>query len=99
PRGEAARRRRGPMTLKPADPQAIVIFGASGDLTKRKLLPGFFHLYSEGLLPHGFAIVGYARTEMTTEQFHAYAKSVIAEFGKAAPNGEAWEEVSADVPS
>ena len=44
------------MTLKPADPQAIVIFGASGDLTKRKLLPAFFHLYAEGLLPHGFAI-------------------------------------------
>ncbi len=80
------------MTLKPADPQAIVIFGASGDLTKRKLLPAFFHLYSEGLLPHGFAIVGYARTEMTNEQFHGYAKSVVAEFGKAEPKGEVWED-------
>ena len=51
----------------PASPQAIVIFGASGDLTKRKLLPAFWHLFVEGLLPQGFAIVGYARTEMTDD--------------------------------
>src|SRR5205085_6864448 len=56
--------RRPPMALKPAEPQAIVIFGASGDLTKRKLLPAFWHLFSEGLLPQGIAIVGYSRTEM-----------------------------------
>ena len=43
-------------------PQAVVIFGASGDLTKRKLLPAFYHLYLQGLLPKGFAIIGYSRT-------------------------------------
>ena len=43
-------------------PQAVVIFGASGDLTKRKLLPAFYHLFLEGMMPKGFAIVGYART-------------------------------------
>ena len=46
-------------------PTALVIFGASGDLTRRKLLPAFYHLFVEGLLPHGFAIVGYARSKMT----------------------------------
>ncbi|HVH53511.1 MAG TPA: glucose-6-phosphate dehydrogenase, partial [Actinomycetota bacterium] len=46
-------------------PQAVVIFGASGDLTKRKLLPAFWSLFVQGLLPKGFAISGYARTEMT----------------------------------
>ena len=80
------------MTLKPADPHAIVIFGASGDLTKRKLLPAFFHLYSEGLLPHGFAIVGYARTEMTDEQFHDYARQAVATHAKVEPRGEVWED-------
>ncbi len=80
------------MTLKPAKPQAIVIFGASGDLTKRKLLPSFYHLYAEGLLPHGFALVGYARTPMTDAQFHEYARVAVGQFGKAEPSGEVWED-------
>jgi glucose-6-phosphate 1-dehydrogenase len=80
------------VTLAPTHPQAIVIFGASGDLTKRKLLPAFFHLYAEGLLPHGFALVGYARTPMTDEQFHEGARAAVAEFGKAEPRGEVWED-------
>jgi glucose-6-phosphate 1-dehydrogenase len=42
-------------------PQAAVIFGASGDLTKRKLLPAFWHLWLQRRLPKGFALVGYAR--------------------------------------
>ena len=51
--------------MKPPDPQVVVIFGASGDLTRRKLLPAFFHFFVEGLFLEGFAIVGYARSEMT----------------------------------
>jgi glucose-6-phosphate 1-dehydrogenase len=80
------------MTLKPADPQAVVLFGASGDLTRRKLLPAFYHLFVEGLLPHGFAIVGYARTEMKDEEFHRYAADAVKEFGRSEPSGEQWED-------
>ncbi|MFN2543669.1 MAG: glucose-6-phosphate dehydrogenase [Actinomycetota bacterium] len=80
------------MVLKPADPQAVVLFGASGDLTRRKLLPAFFHLFVEGLLPHGFAIVGYARTEMSDEEFHEYAADAVKEFGRCDPTGEDWED-------
>ncbi|MDY3973967.1 MAG: glucose-6-phosphate dehydrogenase [Veillonella caviae] len=50
-------------------PGAIVIFGASGDLTKRKLLPAIFALYKRNLLPEQFAVVGVARTEMSNEEF------------------------------
>jgi glucose-6-phosphate 1-dehydrogenase len=82
------------MALKPPDPHAIVIFGASGDLTKRKLLPAFYHLYSEGLLPHAFAIVGYARTEMSDDEFRDEAREAIHTFGKTEPAGEAWEDFS-----
>src|SRR5207302_3925847 len=92
---EARRRRAGRgslMTIKPADPQAVVIFGASGDLTKRKLLPAFFHLFCEGLLPHGFAIVGYARSELTDEQFQDEARDSIAQVGRRPPDGEEWDE-------
>jgi glucose-6-phosphate 1-dehydrogenase len=80
------------MVIKPAEPQAVVIFGASGDLTRRKLLPAFYHLFVEGLLPHGFAIVGYARTQQTDEEFHERARQAIREFGRTDPADEEWEE-------
>ena len=71
-------------------PQAIVIFGASGDLTRRKLLPAFYHLFLEGLLPEGFVIVGYARTEMDDAAFRAHARESIATYGRRPPEGQAW---------
>jgi glucose-6-phosphate 1-dehydrogenase len=80
------------MALKPADPQAVVLFGASGDLTRRKLLPALWHLFVEGLLPHGFAIVGYARTEMSDEEFHELAADSVKEFARHDPSGEEWED-------
>ena len=47
------------------DPCIVVIFGASGDLTKRKLLPALYHLKQEGLLPEELAVVGVARRDLT----------------------------------
>ncbi|WP_447978600.1 glucose-6-phosphate dehydrogenase [Candidatus Nitrospira bockiana] len=47
----------------------MVIFGADGDLTKRKLLPALYHLAADNYLPKEFAVVGLARTEMTTDEF------------------------------
>jgi len=78
--------------LKPPEPQAAIVFGASGDLTRRKLLPAFWHLFVEGLLPQGFAIVGYARSKMTTQEFQERARDSIREFAKTDPVGEEWEE-------
>ncbi len=75
-------------------PQVVVIFGASGDLTKRKLLPAFYHLFLEGLLPKGFAIVGYARTTMTDEEFRESARRAVEEFGRQRPEGEVWRDFS-----
>ncbi len=66
-----------------ADPCAVVIFGASGDLTKRKLLPALYRLVQERLLPAEFAIVGLARTEMSTEEFRARMKEAVQEFSEA----------------
>jgi glucose-6-phosphate 1-dehydrogenase len=78
--------------MKPADPQAVVIFGASGDLTKRMLLPAFYHLFMEGLLPQNFAIVGSARTAFSDEEFQEHARRSIKEFGRSDPKGEEWED-------
>src|SRR5579875_2758816 len=47
------------------DPAVVVIFGASGDLTKRKLLPALFHLEQQGLLPEEFVVVGVARRDLS----------------------------------
>ena len=62
------------------NPGILVIFGASGDLTKRKLLPALFHLEQDGLLPKDFAIVGVARRALGDE-FAADMREGIVEFG------------------
>ena len=51
------------------DPCLLVIFGASGDLTRRKLVPALFGLHREGLLPGGFAVLGVSRTPHTDDSF------------------------------
>src|SRR5271155_666955 len=62
------------------EPGVVVIFGASGDLTKRKLLPALFHLEQQGLLPKEFAIVGVARRDLKST-FAADMKDGIIKFG------------------
>lgn len=66
-----------------AEPCVIVIFGASGDLTKRKLVPALYRLVQERLLPAEFAIVGLARTEMASEEFRERMKEAVVEFSEA----------------
>ncbi len=73
-------------------PQAVVIFGGSGDLTKRKLLSAFWSLFVQGLLPKGFAITGYARTEMTGDEFREQARESVKLYGRRTPDDEAWPE-------
>jgi glucose-6-phosphate 1-dehydrogenase len=60
------------------EPCGLVIFGASGDLTHRKLIPSLFSLFRRNLLPHEFFILGCARTPMTDEQFQQKARDSIA---------------------
>src|SRR5208337_2163667 len=62
------------------NPGVLVIFGASGDLTKRKLLPSLFHLRQSGLLPKQFAIVGVARRPLGGE-FAEDMREGIVQFG------------------
>jgi len=80
--------------LKP-DPHVIVLFGATGDLAKRKLLPGLYHLYTAGLLPDHFRIIGSAPPQfaLSDEDFRAHAQQACADFGKAKPADapESWK--------
>ena len=55
------------------EPVLIVVFGASGDLAKRKLIPAVYHLAAQQLLPADFTLLGYARTAYSDEEFRALA--------------------------
>ena len=59
-----------------ADPCVIVIFGASGDLTKRKLIPALYNLAKGHLLPDRFSVVGYARSNVSNEEFRKKLRCV-----------------------
>ena len=62
--------------MKKTGEQVLVIFGGSGDLTKRKLIPAVFNLFKGGFLPKCYAVVGVGRTEYSDEE---YRKSVVFE--------------------
>ena len=62
--------------------QVIVLFGATGDLAKRKLLPGMFHLAQVGLMPERFRIIGAARKGLSDEEFRALAREAICGSGR-----------------
>ena len=64
-----------------AGPCAVVIFGAAGDLTKRKLVPALYNLAQDRLLPAEFAIIGTARQVMNDEEFRTKMREAVAEYG------------------
>jgi glucose-6-phosphate 1-dehydrogenase len=67
-------------TRKTADPCVMVIFGATGDLTKRKLFPALYNLAKGGFLPEDFAIVGVGRQEMETNDYRSQIRDNLREF-------------------
>ncbi len=79
------------MSLKPPDPQTVVIFGATGDLTARKLMPALYNLYTQELLPDGYAIVGYGRSEMSSEQFRDGARVSVEKHSRTGLDHRLWE--------
>ena len=69
----------------------MVIFGASGDLTKRKLIPALYNLAKDNLLSKEFAVIGFARNEMTSEQFRDMLSSEIKEFATSTVDPSVWQ--------
>nr|WP_319512214.1 glucose-6-phosphate dehydrogenase [uncultured Draconibacterium sp.] len=63
--------------MKKAEDQILIIFGASGDLTKRKLIPALFELYKQDLLPEKFAVLGASRSELSDDDFRNRADEFI----------------------
>ncbi|HNP71381.1 MAG TPA: glucose-6-phosphate dehydrogenase [Kouleothrix sp.] len=81
-----------------AAPCTVVIFGASGDLTQRKLVPALYNLRHDGLLPDGFALVGFARREKSDEQFRAEMHEGVAAHSRTQPIDEAeWASFASSI--
>jgi glucose-6-phosphate 1-dehydrogenase len=72
------------------EPCILVIFGASGDLTRRKLFPALYSLSLRRLLPEQFAVVGTARTEIGSEEFRAEMEEAVRQHGRDEFDPEAW---------
>ncbi|MEE8410526.1 MAG: glucose-6-phosphate dehydrogenase [Myxococcota bacterium] len=75
------------------DPCAVVIFGATGDLTRRKLLPGLYNLAADGFLPHGFSVVGVGRRNQDNAMFRDELRSGVEKHARSQPiNNDVWSE-------
>lgn len=75
-----------------ADPAIMVIFGASGDLTQRKLIPAIYQIKRERRLPPEMTIVGVARRDWTHDYFRQHLKEGVEEFGNGVGNEELWQD-------
>ena len=75
---------------RPGDPCIMVIFGASGDLTKRKLIPALYNLAKDNLLSKEFALVGFARNELSSEQFRDMIGKEIGEYATTKVDPDLW---------
>ena len=78
------------MAAQPAGPCVMTIFGASGDLTKRKLIPALYNLAKENLLSKEFALVGFARRAMTNEEFREKIGGEISQFATTQVDLDLW---------
>ena len=76
------------------EPCVLVIFGASGDLTRRKLFPALYSLAFRRLLPERFAVVGVARTGMTDDEFRARMEEAVREFGRDELRQDVWDSLA-----
>lgn len=81
---------------KSVDPCTIVIFGASGDLTARKLIPALYHLYDEGSLPTPFKVIGFARREKSDDAWRHELLEGFTKFSRTKNSSPGkWEEFAA----
>lgn len=80
-----------------AGPSGLIIFGVTGDLARKKLIPAVYDLVNRGLLPPGFALVGFARRDWTTEEFVEVVKESVKEFARTPFREDVWRQLSAGI--
>jgi glucose-6-phosphate 1-dehydrogenase len=77
-----------------AGPSSLVIFGVTGDLSRKKLMPAVYDLANRGLLPPGFALVGFARREWANEDFAKEVHDAVKAHARTPFNEEVWKQLS-----
>lgn len=82
---------------KTNDPTIVVIFGATGDLTQRKLVPALYRLFREGLLAAPFTLIGYARRPKSDDEFRGEIQQAINEHTRTGAKGKTWEQFAATI--
>lgn len=80
-----------------APPTVIVIFGASGDLTARKLIPALLNLSLDKLLPPDFYLIGFGRTKLSSKEFASSARESISKFSRRPLNQESWNPIEKNI--
>jgi len=89
--------REGLINRAVAEPCALVIFGATGDLTRRKLIPALYNLAADGNLPAGLAVVCFARRDKTNEGFREELGEAARKYSRRPLNGELWSRFAASI--
>src|ERR1700747_2105371 len=83
---------------KTVDPCSIVIFGASGDLTARKLIPALYHLFKDKQMPSDFRIIGFARREKSDEAWRTELRQALDQFSRTKPvDDKVWSEFATHI--
>src|SRR5499427_5531021 len=86
--------REGLSTRAVPQPCSIVIFGATGDLTHRKLLPALYNLAADGELPPAVTVIGFARRPKTDDGFRKEMEEAVKQFSRQAVRDEIWKTFS-----
>ena len=77
-------------TLSPVEPCTVVIFGGSGDLARRRLIPALYNLLLDGLLPSNYIVLGLGRTAMSDEEFRASVRDGVVKHSRQALIEDTW---------
>jgi len=78
-------------------PVSLIIFGASGDLTQRKLVPSLFNLFRKGRIPKQFRIVGFGGTAFSDDQFRAHLTEGMKQFASFEFKDKEWETFASNI--
>ncbi|MDD5199286.1 MAG: glucose-6-phosphate dehydrogenase [Terrimicrobiaceae bacterium] len=89
--------REGLLSRSAPEPCSLVIFGATGDLTHRKLVPALYNLAADGNLPPSISVIGFARREKSDEQFRAELEEAARKFSRQKINDELWPNFAASI--
>jgi glucose-6-phosphate 1-dehydrogenase len=80
------------------EPFGLIIFGASGDLARRKLMPALWSVFAARTLPEPFVILGVSRTEMSDQEFRTRVREAVTEFARTKPPSEhVWERFASSL--